>query len=140
MWDKFRSKSRKQRSDIVEGASVGLRSSPMYHPGALAFCTAQPTPKIGQLLTAAWNLSDTCRFKTLPPREIPSSAPSPLPPGLDKKSSSVAEALGPMAKMLKREAPAREESAKESSDKLDMPPPPSPASSTCSDTGSQGLA
>lgn len=39
------------------------------------------------------------------------------------------EVLGPVAKILKCG------DSKESSDKLDMPPPPSPASSTCSDTG-----
>lgn len=33
----------------------------MYHPGALAFSTSGGVPKIGQLLNAAWNLSDTCR-------------------------------------------------------------------------------
>lgn len=41
---------------------VGMRSSPMYHPGALAFSTSGGVPKIGQLLNAAWNLSDTCRY------------------------------------------------------------------------------
>ena len=34
----------------------------MYHPGALAFSTSGGVPKIGQLLNAAWNLSDTCRY------------------------------------------------------------------------------
>lgn len=44
---------------------VCLRSSPMYHSGALAFATVDGVPKVGQLLESAWSLSDTCRFKIL---------------------------------------------------------------------------
>ncbi|KAK4302521.1 hypothetical protein Pmani_025398 [Petrolisthes manimaculis] len=191
LWEKFRSKSRKQRSEITEGVQVGMRSSPMYHPGALAFSTSGGVPKIGQLLNAAWNLSDTCRFKILPPGGVMNSgnsggsnnsssnnsnnsnnssstsgissgvvgsgnnvsngstAPSTFPTassgssasqsgggnsstssGGGEKKSSTSEVIGSAAKTLKCG------DSKETSDKLDMPPPPSPASSTCSDTGS----
>lgn len=49
--------------------------------------------------------------------------------GSGEKKTVASEVLGPVAKILKCG------DSKESSDKLDMPPPPSPASSTCSDTG-----
>ncbi|XP_050693642.1 E3 ubiquitin-protein ligase hyd-like isoform X3 [Eriocheir sinensis] len=181
LWEKFRSKSRKQRSDITEGVQIGMRSSPMYHPGALAFSTSGGVPKIGQLINAAWNLGDTCRFKILPPGGVMSgssggggsnnsgsggsgssnsnnSASSGYQSGSGGSSSSqslsnsgsgsssssntsgssgggekkslASEVLGSAAKALKCG------DSKETSDKLDMPPPPSPASSTCSDTGS----
>ncbi|XP_047482711.1 E3 ubiquitin-protein ligase hyd-like isoform X2 [Penaeus chinensis] len=175
LWEKFRSKSRKQRSEITEGVQVGMRSSPMYHPGALAFSTSGGVPKIGQLLNAAWNLSDTCRFKILPPGGVNSGCNSTSASsstsgsgnsgtssgsstsfqgaagststsqsaassnsgssasgssGSGEKKTVASEVLGPVAKILKCG------DSKESSDKLDMPPPPSPASSTCSDTGS----
>ncbi|XP_069947908.1 E3 ubiquitin-protein ligase UBR5 isoform X2 [Cherax quadricarinatus] len=176
LWEKFRSKSRKQRSEITEGVQVGMRSSPMYHSGALAFSTSGGVPKIGQLLNAAWNLSDTCRFKILPPGGVisggnsggssgggngvggssnsttsgfqtSSSGSSITQSGITNNSSGSSitnnsgsgggekktlssEVLGSATKILKCG------DSKESSDKLDMPPPPSPASSTCSDTGS----
>lgn len=179
LWEKFRSKSRKQRSEITEGVQVGMRSSPMYHPGALAFSTSGGVPKIGQLLNAAWNLSDTCRFKILPPGGVVSGGSSGSSSsnnsgnstctsnnstasgfqtncgssttgqsgggnnsgnsnsnctnasgGGGEKKTMASEVLGSAAKLLKCG------DSKESSDKLDMPPPPSPASSTCSDTGS----
>ncbi|XP_068224173.1 E3 ubiquitin-protein ligase UBR5 isoform X7 [Palaemon carinicauda] len=174
LWEKFRSKSRKQRSEITEGVQVGMRSSPMYHPGALAFSTSGGVPKIGQLINAAWNLSDTCRFKILPPGGVNSGCSTGLSgsmgsgtsssgnssgssnsfqtgssasatqsgsnsncgsgssgsSGLGEKKTAAPEVLGSVAKILKCG------DSKESSDKLDMPPPPSPASSTCSDTGS----
>ncbi|KAK7086288.1 E3 ubiquitin-protein ligase ubr5 [Halocaridina rubra] len=47
-----------------------------------------------------------------------------------EKKAAAPDLLGSAAKILKCG------DSKESSDKLDMPPPPSPASSTCSDTGS----
>ena len=42
---------------------VCLRSCPMYHNGALAFTIKGSQPKVGQLMDAAWNLTDTCRFR-----------------------------------------------------------------------------
>ncbi|KAK7086287.1 E3 ubiquitin-protein ligase ubr5 [Halocaridina rubra] len=88
LWEKFRSKSRKQRSEITEGVQVGMRSSPMYHPGALAFSTSGGVPKIGQLMNAAWNLSDTCRFKILPPGGVNSGSNSGLSSGIGSGGSS----------------------------------------------------
>lgn len=39
----------------------------MYHSGALAFTNSGNVPRVGQLLSAAWNLTDTCQFRILPP-------------------------------------------------------------------------
>lgn len=214
LWEKFRSKSRKQRSEITEGVQVSMRSSPMYHPGALAFSTSGGVHKIGQLMTAAWNLSDTCRFKIIPPGGVNSrdsssssnrgdgssgggsSSSTPTPPireGSSSSSSSTTTATSSSSSSAipstvsvsapfstgtstsatsgnnnsstagsssggsnggsgssasvstgEKKSSSGESSAKalkvgeskETSDKLDMPPPPSPASSTCSDTGS----
>ncbi|KAK3087035.1 hypothetical protein FSP39_000732 [Pinctada imbricata] len=88
--------------DIVSGSLVCLRSSPMYHSGAIAFATIDGVPKVGQLLESAWSLADTCRFKIMKttPVEV---KPEPRP---ETKQSEI---------------------------KPEMPPPPSPDSSTCSD-------
>ncbi|XP_062606641.1 E3 ubiquitin-protein ligase UBR5-like isoform X3 [Saccostrea cucullata] len=89
-------------SDVTAGSLVCLRSSPMYHSGALAFATIDGVPKVGQLLESAWSLSDSCRFKILKHAPV-----EPRPEvKLEVKSCDV---------------------------KSDMPPPPSPDSSTCSD-------
>lgn len=75
---------------------------------------------MGQLLVAAWNLDDTYRFKILPAgTHLPSA-------NVDKRETNGNNGTGTINKT----------NHKETADRLDMPPPPSPASSTCSDTGS----
>lgn len=66
LWEKYRAKFRKQRgnqSELVSGAQVCMKSSPMYQQGALGFTVTAGVPKVGQLQNAAWTLSDTCVFK-----------------------------------------------------------------------------
>lgn len=112
------------------------------------FCISNGVPKVGQLLNAAWNLNDVCRFQilsvpqtssptTLPSfstslaqSSIPSSPSSGSMPeaGASRPSSLTAASLASKSSLTP--------SQKENSDRLDMPPPPSPASSTCSDTPS----
>jgi len=75
---------------------------------------------VGQLLSAAWNVDATCRFKILPAGTHVSNA------NTDKRESNGNGSTGVVNKP----------NHKETADRLDMPPPPSPASSTCSDTGS----
>lgn len=99
---KKKSKDGSVCSDMAAGSLVCLRSSPMYHSGALAFATVDGVPKVGQLLESAWSLSDTCRFKIL--------KQTPLEPKPEVKIE-----------------------VKSCDVKPDMPPPPSPDSSTCSD-------
>ena len=54
-------------SEIVAGATVCLRSAPLYNAGSIAFTEVNGVPKVGQLLESAWALSDTCRFRIRPP-------------------------------------------------------------------------
>ncbi|XP_013417985.1 E3 ubiquitin-protein ligase UBR5, partial [Lingula anatina] len=107
--EKARAKTKKSKhsastaSDIQCGSQVCLRSCPMYHTGALAFTTVGGVPKVGQLMESAWTLNDSCRFKI---KTIVSE------PRVELRQES---------KSMSCES------------KPDMPPPPSPASSTCSD-------
>ena len=65
--EKVKAKGKKGKSgggpDIMAGMQVCLRSSPMYHPGAVGFAFTEGLPRVGQLMEAAWSLEDTCRFK-----------------------------------------------------------------------------
>ncbi|XP_032678676.1 E3 ubiquitin-protein ligase UBR5 isoform X6 [Odontomachus brunneus] len=126
LWEKYKAKSRKHRpstvpsSDISYGTHVCMKNSPVYQPGAIGFTIANGVPKVGQLLSAAWNVDATCRFKILPAGTL-------LPnTNTDKRESNGNGSTGVVNKA----------NHKETADRLDMPPPPSPASSTCSDTGS----
>ncbi|VDH90552.1 E3 ubiquitin-protein ligase EDD1, partial [Mytilus galloprovincialis] len=95
-------------SDVITGSLVCLRSSPMYHIGALAFTSVDGVPKVGQLLESAWSLNDSCRFKIL---------------------KNIVSELKPEPKFEVRPPES----------KPDMPPPPSPDSSTCSDHSGTSL-
>ncbi|CAG9834089.1 unnamed protein product [Diabrotica balteata] len=124
LWEKYRTKCRKQRpsnnqSEIVTGSQVCMKNCPMYQPGAIGFCVASGIPKVGQLQNAAWALSDSCTFKIMNVATTTTEKRSDIP-----TASSLAN-LG-----------SKTTTNKENTDRLDMPPPPSPASSTCSDTGS----
>ncbi|KAJ0181281.1 hypothetical protein K1T71_003366 [Dendrolimus kikuchii] len=141
LWEKHRARSRKQQrghnaatpQDLQAGHSVTMKNAPMYQPGAVGFNMSTGVPKVGILQNAAWNLSDMCRFKLLPPpqpdrsvsdkdkRELQNQ--SPLTVSSVKASSSNASGKD-----------GGKDSNKDMADRLDMPPPPSPASSTCSDT------
>ncbi|CAL1688637.1 unnamed protein product [Lasius platythorax] len=126
LWEKYKAKSRKHRpstvlsSDISYGTHVCMKNSPVYQPGAIGFTIANGVPKVGQLLSAAWNVDATCRFKILPAGMHVSNA------NTDKRESNGNGSTTVVNKP----------NHKETADRLDMPPPPSPASSTCSDTGS----
>ncbi|XP_034947480.1 E3 ubiquitin-protein ligase hyd isoform X2 [Chelonus insularis] len=122
LWEKYKAKSRKHRplavvpSDISYGTHVCMKNSPIYQPGAIGFTIANGVPKVGQLLSAAWNLDAVGRFKILPAGSLPNVKSEPNCNGNSNNTNK--------------------NSYKETADRLDMPPPPSPASSTCSDTGS----
>ncbi|XP_017768727.1 PREDICTED: E3 ubiquitin-protein ligase UBR5 isoform X3 [Nicrophorus vespilloides] len=121
LWEKYRAKFRKQRgnqSELVSGAQVCMKNSPMYQAGALAFTVVAGVPKVGQLQNAAWTLSDTCTFKIITYQAG----------GSDKNRDSASGSSSGLTNLSGKN--------KENTDRLDMPPPPSPASSTCSDTGS----
>lgn len=106
---KTRVKSTKKQSkgcgsEITCGATVCLRTAPFHNQGAIGFTIHNGVPKVGSLLECAWSLTDSCRFKVL-------RAGTPSAEGSSE----------------------RKKNSGNSQDKTDMPPPPSPASSTCSD-------
>ena len=96
-----------------------MKNSPIYQAGAIGFTIANGVPKVGQLLSAVWNLDAVCRFKIFPAGSLTNL-------NTDKKESSNNGNTNNSSKQIH----------KETADRIDMPPPPSPASSTCSDTGS----
>lgn len=103
MWEKLKSKSKKQKTsttassnlssvssnEIVEGAQVCMRNSPSYNSGSIAFNISSGIPKVGQLMNAAWNMTDICTFKILTPTELRKLLPSlpsisPMPSSINK--------------------------------------------------------
>ena len=126
LWEKYKAKSRKHRisasssADITYGSHVCMKNNPIYQAGAIGFTIANGVPKVGQLLSAVWNFDTICRFKILPAGILPPNVAT------DKRESSTNAASSSSSKT----------NHKETADRIDMPPPPSPASSTCSDTGS----
>lgn len=151
LWEKYKAKSKKpvrvniNTPEIVVGTQVCMKNSPMYQPGAIGFTISNGVPRVGQLLNAAWDLTDICRFKlvTIPP--LPSNntqASSSLTSNdlnLLKSSISSSNPANTAVTTVPISSASSSKSTgsnKETADRLDMPPPPSPASSTCSDTGS----
>lgn len=163
LWDKHKAKAKKpvrtsiNQPEVTVGSQVCMKNSPMYQPGAIGFTISNGIPRVGQLLNAAWDLTDICRFKlvTIPPlpsnntfssltsndlkdllKSSGSSTPTPAvsvapTTSLTTPTTSTGNAIVSSASSSKSTG-----SNKETTDRLDMPPPPSPASSTCSDTGS----
>ncbi|XP_067014137.2 E3 ubiquitin-protein ligase UBR5 isoform X4 [Anabrus simplex] len=137
LWEKHRAKSRKHRpstatADIVCGSQVCMKNSPMYQPGAIGFTISNGVPKVGQLLNAAWNLTDTCRFKLLAAPQHHGAGSS----AEHRRDSSGSSSQTTCSLPAPGSSGASKNVHKETADRIDMPPPPSPASSTCSDTGS----
>ncbi|XP_050538326.1 E3 ubiquitin-protein ligase UBR5 isoform X3 [Daktulosphaira vitifoliae] len=118
IWDKYRTKARKQKSsnlnsDIIVGSQVCMKNSPLYQPGAIGITLYGGEPKIGQLLNSAWTYADVCRFQILTSPQI-----------FQSQNINNAAKFNNLV-----------DKTKETADRIDMPPPPSPASSTCSDAG-----
>ncbi|XP_055716882.1 E3 ubiquitin-protein ligase hyd isoform X7 [Phlebotomus papatasi] len=147
LWDKYKAKTKKpvrnssNTPEVTVGAQVCMKNSPMYMPGAIGFTISNGVPKVGQLLNAAWEFADTCRFKLVS---------VPLPNGncgsntgiltsndlKDLPKSSGSGVTQTQNTTSNTTAKTGNNPNKETADRMDMPPPPSPASSTCSDTGS----
>lgn len=108
----------------------------MYQAGAIGFSITDGVPKVGQLQGSAWSWTDSCRFRIVPgPPPLVRLAP-PLPPGGSgegKRGSSGSSASSSANVDSAAKSAANRDAVVE---KPDMPPPPSPASSTCSETGS----
>ena len=101
---------RQIKGEIKLKSNVGIQNY-FTIVGSIGFTVAGGIPKVGQLLNAAWNITDVCRFKIIQPPKRPK-----LP-----------------------ELPREKDKQKEEYDSASMPPPPSPASSTCSD-GSMNMS
>lgn len=139
LWDKFRTKTKKPfkvvAAEINVGSQVVMKKCPIYQTGSIGFTCTNGIPKVGQLINSVWDFSDVCRMKIL---NIGSAL------GTDKNQATVA--LNSLEKEISKTTSAQPttsskssqitSTSKESNDRIDMPPPPSPASSTCSDTGS----
>lgn len=149
LWDKHKAKSKKpirssvSAGELTVGAQVCMKNSPMYQPGAIGFTISNGVPKVGQLMNAAWDLTDICRFKIVQSSasgnaSSASSLTSSDLKDLVKAASSSGGGASTVTAGASTAAASKTSSGnnKETADRLDMPPPPSPASSTCSDTGS----
>ncbi|XP_058822733.1 E3 ubiquitin-protein ligase hyd isoform X2 [Topomyia yanbarensis] len=147
LWDKYKAKAKKpvrpsvNAPEVTVGAQVSMKNSPMYQHGAIGFTISNGVPKVGQLLNAAWDLTNICRFKLLSMSTL--SQQLGLVSGPIPVSSNTGISAQPVE--VKEKPPSSGGSStkqssggnnKETADRMDMPPPPSPASSTCSDTGS----
>ncbi|CAB3231410.1 unnamed protein product [Arctia plantaginis] len=141
LWEKHRARSRKQQrghastapQDLQAGQSVTMKNAPMYQPGAVGFNMSTGVPKVGILQNAAWNLSDMCRFKLLPPPQPDRSVSDKDKRDLQNQSPLTVSSVKASSSSGNSKDGAKD-SNKDMADRLDMPPPPSPASSTCSDT------
>ncbi|XP_072935848.1 E3 ubiquitin-protein ligase hyd isoform X3 [Epargyreus clarus] len=141
LWEKHRARSRKQQrghssaapQDLQAGQSVTMKNAPMYQPGAIGFNMSTGVPKVGILQNAAWNLSDMCRFKLLPPPQPDRSVSDKDKRDLQNQSPLTVSSVKASSSSSSSKDGGKD-SNKDMADRLDMPPPPSPASSTCSDT------
>lgn len=163
-WKKIQSKTCKHSSsgsggsagEISVGSLVCLRNGPSFGDGAIGFTTKDGVPKVGRLVMSAWNITDTCTFKIIKTSERKTQLSQSHQTGHDTKilpnssntnSTSTIATATRARKMLGQpldfsgnvqedQAPQSPGISKNSSsERLEMPPPPSPASSTCSEPG-----
>ncbi|VDN98253.1 unnamed protein product [Rodentolepis nana] len=127
------------------GDLVCMRNAPMFHAGAVGFTLINGIPKVGVLLEDSWKLTDVCRFRVKSPsslKNFPTEKPHATISGKSSNSASTeaAHALTcPYAQEIAAAYAAaaasqiEHESSQLDTGSVEMPPPPSPASSTCSD-------
>ncbi|XP_018648366.1 putative ubiquitin--protein ligase edd [Schistosoma mansoni] len=146
---------------IVPGSFVCIRSAPIFHAGAIGFTVVGGVPKVGTLLEDAWKTTDICRFRVNVMNSTSCTSginESPLhPPALSSdssqhiltcpyalgltvhnqhNSSQCSASLGNSVSGVQFPSDQVAVSSGGSNSTLtfqEMPPPPSPASSTCSD-------
>ncbi|KAH8242648.1 hypothetical protein KR032_000861, partial [Drosophila birchii] len=146
LWDKFRTKTKKPfkavATDINVGAQVIMKKCPIYQSGSIGFTCSNGVPKVGQLLNSVWNFTDVCRMKIININTNSGAEKSQAASGSNVNAHGIAPDKDlPKTTTLPTTASSSKNgqsfsNSKESTDRIDMPPPPSPASSTCSDTGS----
>ncbi|UXI21599.1 alkaline phosphatase tissue-nonspecific isozyme [Sarcoptes scabiei] len=133
-----------KETEIVQGNYVCMRNCPIYKNGAIGYTTVGGIPKVGQLLTAAWQITDTCFFRVFTPQEIISKFGStnsnPTVPHQNSSNSMAPNSVNNSGNTnsivntgnlipFSSKIPERSE----------MPPPPSPASSTSSESSTSGI-
>ncbi|XP_037810400.1 E3 ubiquitin-protein ligase hyd isoform X2 [Lucilia sericata] len=143
LWEKYRNKAKKPfkavASDISVGTQVIMKKCPKYQTGSIGFTCANGVPKVGQLLNSVWDPNDFCRFKIINVTSVPCNDKTQLPGTSPSTSTATLTLDKEITKPLTGQSSSSSKSSssnKETTDRIDMPPPPSPASSTCSDTGS----
>ncbi len=125
------------------GDLVCMKSAPVFHAGAIGFTLVNGVPKVGVLLEDAWKLTDVCRFRVKSP-QVGSAASTPATKNLFLSvaaSAQPSEAVHALtcpyaqaaAAVAAQAAAELEHPPLSDSGATEMPPPPSPASSTCSD-------
>jgi len=155
IWEKLKIKSKKQKTnnnnanEIIQGSQVCMRNCPSYNSGSIAFNISSGVPKVGQLINAVWNMTDVCTFKILTPYELRKLLPSlpsitPMPSSINKfdlsKSSTSDQPASPsFSKSSSSQDRSSQGQLDRASEITSMPPPPSPASSTCSEPGASPL-
>ncbi|KAK4472261.1 hypothetical protein MN116_003530 [Schistosoma mekongi] len=146
---------------IVPGSFVCIRSAPIFHAGAVGFTVIGGVPKVGTLLEDAWKTTDVCRFRvnvmnstssasgvnesSFHPQALSSDSAHhiltcPYALGLtvhsQPSSAQCSASLGNNVSGIQFSNDQVSISSGVNNSTLtfqEMPPPPSPASSTCSD-------
>ncbi|KAH8852577.1 E3 ubiquitin-protein ligase [Schistosoma japonicum] len=146
---------------IVPGSFVCIRSAPIFHAGAVGFTVIGGVPKVGTLLEDAWKTTDVCRFRVNVMNSTSSASginesslhhqalssdsghhilTCPYALGLTVHSQSISAqcsaSLGNNVSGIQFSNDQVSISSSVNNSTLtfqEMPPPPSPASSTCSD-------
>lgn len=148
LWDKYKTKTKKSVksiiSDLVPGTQVIMKKCPKYLAGSIGFTCANGVPKVGQLINSVWDANDVCRCKILNVSANSTAEKTPsLSANLNNNNTGTScttdkdNANKPSGSSgIQNTSIVKNTSNKETTDRIDMPPPPSPASSTCSDTGS----
>lgn len=155
-WKKIQSKSSKHGSsgsnnnnnnDIGVGSIVCLKNGPSFGDGAVGFTTKDGIPRVGRLTMSAWNITDTCNFKIIQPTDKKTPQTTTTTQASETKSQvsqRIKKMLGAQpldfsGNVSDDQAPPSPGISKNlsqpSSERSEMPPPPSPASSTCSEPG-----
>lgn len=139
---KSKSSSASKEPEIVQGSLVCMKSSPVYQAGAIAFTTAGGVPRIGQLVTAAWKMTDQATFKVLTSAEIQARAGLASCQKLaaqqqaSQNNGNVNSSDQSSSSKSSSFASAAAAAAALEASRIEMPPPPSPASSTSSEPSS----
>ena len=148
-WKKIQSKSSKHCSsntasnEIGVGSIVCLKNGPSFGDGAVGFTTKDGVPRVGRLTMSAWSITDTCTFKIIQTsdrrscHQTQSSEPKNTSQRVKKMlgnqpidfSGNVSDDQAPVSPGVQKNPAAS------ASERMEMPPPPSPASSTCSEPG-----